>query len=116
MTYLPVKLRSELVSPMKSLGGGVCDSTFRFQVASPASNWPALSPMRESGLGGVGDMLPALDVEWAQPARAASPSRRDTERSDARAMTNSLRITRGGETGARRAFSASGRSRWFDPR
>src|SRR6478752_7822493 len=87
MTYFPVKVRSEFVSPMNSFGGGVCESTLRFQVASPASNWPALSPIRGSGLGGVGDMLPALDVEWAQPATTTRPSRRNTDRSDARAMT-----------------------------
>src|SRR6476661_3575314 len=95
MTYFPVKLRSELVSPTNSFGGGVCDSTLRFQVASAASNWPALSPMRGSGLGGVGDMLPPLEVEWAQPATAARPSMRMAERSDTRAMTGSLGVTRG---------------------
>src|SRR6476619_2169134 len=92
MTYFPVKVRSEFVSPMNSFGGGVCESTLRFQVASCALNRPALSPIRGSGLGGVGDMLPALDVEWAQPASAARPARKQTDRIDAKVMRVPQRV------------------------
>src|SRR5689334_18576695 len=112
MTYFPVKARSELVYPTKSWEGGVCDTTFRFQVASCASNRPALSPTRGSGLGGVADMLPpAVEVEWAHPATAARPRRSETDRSDGRAMTDSLRFRRRVGTTGPPASSPCGQSR-----
>src|SRR4051812_2460006 len=52
MAYLPVNARSELVTPTNFADGGVADTTFMFQAASPASATPALRPTRGSGLGG----------------------------------------------------------------
>src|SRR5512138_3595960 len=72
MAYLPLKARSALVWPRNSRGGGVCDRTLRFQVASCALNMPALRPTRGSGFGGVADMLLVVAVEWAQPTAAAT--------------------------------------------
>src|SRR6476620_808013 len=90
MTYLPVKARSALVWPRNSRGGGVCDSTLRFQVASPASNNPAFSPTRGSGFGGVADMLPVVEVEWAQPTAAATPRASVRDRTEARLIQTPL--------------------------
>src|SRR5580658_6226315 len=50
-----------VVGLMKSLDGGVFETTWRFQIASPASNQPALRPTRGSGLGAVIDMSPEGD-------------------------------------------------------
>src|SRR5688500_6845109 len=67
-TMLPVKARSEflsraspgVVSLMNDADGRVLDTSVMFQRASPASNQPAFSPTRGSGLGGAADMLDAL--------------------------------------------------------
>jgi len=48
MAYLPVKARSEFVTPTNSAGGGVADTRVRFQIASPASSSPGESPTRGS--------------------------------------------------------------------
>src|SRR4030088_1291565 len=81
MTYLPRNARSEfvrLLTPgvlrlMNCSDGGVFDSKRRFHDASAASNHPARSPMRGSGLGAVVDMLAAGD--GAPPAGAAEKTR-----------------------------------------
>src|SRR4051794_32191733 len=51
MAYLPVKARSELVFPLNCSEGWLRESTRMFQTASPASNRPARSPTRGSGVG-----------------------------------------------------------------
>src|SRR5689334_18374551 len=51
MTFVPEKPRSELVTPAKCSGDGVCETLRRFQIASPASCRPAFSPTRGSGDG-----------------------------------------------------------------
>src|SRR5579872_2924814 len=53
MTLVPMKARSELVMFWKLGGGGVCDTSVRFQIASPASWRPGDSPTRGSGDGGT---------------------------------------------------------------
>src|SRR5690606_21299400 len=57
MAYLPVKARSELVTPRKSAGGGVSETTRRFQATSSAFMRPARRPTRGSGEGAAVDML-----------------------------------------------------------
>ena len=52
-----------VLSLMKSLEGRVIETGRRFQIAMPASNQPALRPMRESGDGGDTDMSGAPDRE-----------------------------------------------------
>src|SRR5688572_29417742 len=79
MAYLPVKARSELVTPANCSGGGVFEITRRFQTASPASVSPARRPTLGSGLGaradeppaGVGPPDPLDEVEPAQPSSRA---------------------------------------------
>src|SRR5829696_3376330 len=46
--------RSELIPPTKRSGGRVVETTRRFQIASPASQRPGLSPTRGSGRAPVG--------------------------------------------------------------
>src|SRR5512146_1661142 len=53
MTSVPMNARSEFVTPTNPSGGGVCDTSLRFQIASAASWSPALSPTRGSGDGAV---------------------------------------------------------------
>src|SRR5689334_6059596 len=67
--------------------GRVCDSTFRFQTASPASKAPGFSPMRGSGVGADIDTLPTgvgelLDwyVEGAQASDATAATARRVEK------------------------------------
>src|SRR6185295_19492501 len=98
MTYLPLKARSALVWPRNSRGGGVCDSTLRFQVASCASNSPALSPTRGSGSGGVADMVLVVEVEWEQPTAAAALRASARDRTEARRIQAPLVLgeSRGG--------------------
>ncbi len=48
MAYLPLKARSELLTPTNASGGGVADRRPRFQIASSASSSPAPSPTRGS--------------------------------------------------------------------
>src|SRR5687767_397757 len=57
MVYLPVKARSELVTPRNFSDGGVVDTSFRFHAAWPASHWPGDRPTRGSGLGVVADTI-----------------------------------------------------------
>src|SRR5207244_11023253 len=64
--------RSELVTPANFSGGGVCESTRRFQVASPALNSAGLGPTRGSGFGATADMF--APPEDAQPAREPNPT------------------------------------------
>src|SRR5256885_5511206 len=80
--------RSELVSPLNGAGGGVCESTCRFQTAVPGLSVPARSPTRGSGIGSPGDMslidgMPLLEraepVEVAQPAAIKSATPADSE-------------------------------------
>src|SRR5205823_2287750 len=54
---------SEFVMFMNFSDGRVSESTRMFQVASPASNFPARRPMRGSGLGAAVDVLPI----WRAP-------------------------------------------------
>src|SRR5438105_14589473 len=82
--------RSELVSPLNGAGGGVCDSTCRFQTASPALSVPARSPTRGSGIGSPGDMLlidgilleraAPVDVAHPEATRTAAPSASEPNR------------------------------------
>src|SRR5690242_19555794 len=68
---------------MNGFDGGVLETFFRFQIASPASVAPAFNPMRGSGLGGVVELLAAgvgapaasLEPEWVHATRrmAAAP-------------------------------------------
>src|SRR3954469_1685371 len=51
MTLVPEKPRSELVTPTKPCGAGVCEILRMFQIASPASWSPAFNPTRGSGDG-----------------------------------------------------------------
>src|SRR5689334_8815989 len=51
-----MKARSEFVCPLNSAGGGVCETTRRFQTASPALSVPAFRPTRGSGYGSPGDI------------------------------------------------------------
>src|SRR5690349_15693847 len=74
-----------VVSLMKSFDGRVIETARRFQIAVPASNHPALRPMRESGDGGVGDMsgtpesvMPFIEDDRAHAAMASSPSETET--------------------------------------
>jgi hypothetical protein len=46
---------------LKSLDGGVFETTARFQIASLASYHPPLSPTRGSGVGGVVDISALAD-------------------------------------------------------
>jgi hypothetical protein len=55
MAYLPVKARSELVTPTNFSAGGVVDTIFMFQAACAAVHCPAASPTRRSGAGAVAD-------------------------------------------------------------
>src|SRR5213592_5313251 len=94
--------RSELGSPLNGIGGGVCDSTCRFQTASPALSVPARSPTRGSGIGSPGDMLlidgmllvraAPVDVAQAAATRTATPS--DSDVSVVRAICNRGRRSR----------------------
>src|SRR5215217_5104982 len=82
MTLLPENARSEFVMPVNPSGGGVLEIFRMFQIASPASLSPALSPTRGSGDGAAisgadmsGDRVePGLDEELlddaAHPAAA----------------------------------------------
>src|SRR5262245_30206676 len=83
MAYLPVNARSELVTPWNSCDGGVCESTRRFQAASPGSVSPALRPIRGSGEGGVAEVVTAgagapPAAEELDPAQAAVRATRVT--------------------------------------
>src|SRR5215207_114103 len=49
-----MKARSELIPPTKRSGGRVVETTRRFQIASPASHSPGLSPTRGSERAPVG--------------------------------------------------------------
>src|SRR5213076_3345077 len=62
MTYLPRNARSELILPSNAAGGGVLETTRRFQIASPASYLPGLSPTRGSDAGAVAGPVRALVV------------------------------------------------------
>src|SRR4029078_2487518 len=55
MAYLPVKARSELVTPWNCCDGGVCESTRRFQPAPPVLVSPAGRRTSGSGDGGVAE-------------------------------------------------------------
>ena len=99
MAYLPVNARSELVIPTNSFDGGVCETTRRFQVASPAFMSPAWRPTRGSGFGAVVDMStgagapPLVEVEWAHADATSSPAASESDRSEAEVMKGSLGIT-----------------------
>src|SRR5690242_12843032 len=100
MTFVPLNARSELVIPAKCSGDGVCETLRIFQIASPASWRPALSPTRGSGDGaeikgadmlGVGNALALDDIDEvdelvAQPAMT-SDAITDPAAGTARAMT-----------------------------
>src|SRR5690242_2157064 len=111
MTYLPLKARSALVWPRNSRGGGVCDRTLRFQVASCALNRPALRPTRGSGVGGVADMLLVVAVEWAQPTAAATLRVSVRDRTEAKLIPAPL-VSGGIERGHRHPAGAAPRGRW----
>src|SRR6188508_2083861 len=114
MAYLPLNARSELVTPWNWDDGGVCESTRRFQAASPASVRPARRPTRGSGEGGVAEVV--TEGAGAPPA-AEEP---DPAQAAVRATTVTKAVERitGRLTGrgGRRASSPCGRSRWTDPR
>ncbi len=71
MAYGPLNARSELVTPANFPGGGVFDTTRRFQVASAAFISPARRPTRGSGLGATVDMFAPPDD--AHAARVHTP-------------------------------------------
>src|SRR3954463_2464959 len=95
MTSLPIKARSELVTPLKRASAGVFEIRRRFHAASAALSrmtrrgWlsiitesvvPARRPTRGSGLGGPADLLVIgdgaldddIDVQAAKTDAAAS--------------------------------------------
>src|SRR5690349_11557352 len=100
MTFVPEKPRSELVTPAKCSGDGVCDTFRMFQIASPASCNPAFNPTRGSGDGaamsgadmsGAGNEFALGDIDVvdelaAQPAMI-SEAITDPAEGSARAMT-----------------------------
>src|SRR2546430_12474422 len=57
IVYLPLNARSECVAPSDLPVGGVVDTMFMFQAASPASHHPALRPTRGSGEGAVAETI-----------------------------------------------------------
>src|SRR5215207_1901255 len=57
MAYLPVNARSEFVTPRNFSAGGVVEIILRFHAACAASQRPAASPTRGSGLGAVADTI-----------------------------------------------------------
>src|SRR5690348_17000418 len=76
-----------VLSLMKSFDGRVIETGWRFQIACPALNHPALRPTRRSGDGGRTDMsgvpesnTPLVDVERAQAPMASTPSASETYR------------------------------------
>src|SRR5215213_10395772 len=81
-----MKARSELIPPTKRSGGRVLETTRRFQIASPASHSPALSPTRGSAgapLGalaavaatvGVAVVVTGVCAHAATAASAVTPS------------------------------------------
>src|SRR5207244_10820965 len=78
MAYGPMNARSELVMPPNFSGGGVLESTCKFQVASAAFMSPARRPTRGSGLGATVDMFAPPDE--AHAARAHNPIVRARDR------------------------------------
>src|SRR4029078_1449474 len=85
MAYFPRKVRSELTPFTNFSGGRVAETSFMFHAAWPASHWPALRPMRGSGLGGdvvmlgdadegAGAVETAVDVELPHAAAASKRS------------------------------------------
>src|SRR5438552_16343050 len=78
MAYGPMNARSELVMPPNFSGGGVLESTCKFQVASAAFMSPARRPTRGAGLGATVDMLAPPDE--AHAARAHNPIVRARDR------------------------------------
>src|SRR5512143_122911 len=125
MTFVPVNPRSELVTPAKCSGAGVCDTFCRFQIASPASCSPAFNPTRGSGDGamtsgaemsGLGSALATgdidvVDVPAAQPAMTIDAIT-DPAAGSARVMTFMFYLLVLGE--AHPASAACDRSRCFD--
>src|SRR5215210_5024110 len=114
MAYLLVNARSEFVTSTKFGDGGVLETTFKFQIASAASIFPAFSPIRGSGLGGFADMSrlgegppDSLELDPAHAAVANRAAARDSDRSGVATMRGSLRG---------RASFPSERSRWIDRR
>src|SRR5215210_7330154 len=81
--------KSVFTPPTKRGGGGVLETTRRFQIASPASHSPGLSPTRGSERAALG-ALPALAATvgaevvvtgvWAHPAALASAAPASTQR------------------------------------
>ena len=59
---------------VRTSGGGVCDSRVRFHIASSASNNPARSPTRGSGVGGpnISASAPAIYAGSVAPCGAGS--------------------------------------------
>src|SRR5579863_6213225 len=67
MIRLPRKARSEFVLPMKSAGGFMLATRCMFHSAWAASNMPALSPTRGSGIGAIADRLQLLSPHMLPP-------------------------------------------------
>src|SRR5690348_17083015 len=72
MAYCPTNARSEFVMPANFSGGGVSETTRRFQDASPAFMNPGFKPTRGSGFGATVDMF--APPEDAHAAREHSPT------------------------------------------
>src|SRR5580704_6361711 len=66
MTVFPMNARSELDLPTNASGGRMVDTKCMFHSACPASQRPALSPTRGSGIGSAGD----ISIEEAEPEEA----------------------------------------------
>src|SRR5688500_6468973 len=111
---LPVKARSEflsraspgVVSLMNDADGRVLDTSVMFQRASPASNQPAFSPTRGSGLGGAADMRDALGTF---PVPAAGIGMVSLDGDGAHAAADSTPAA--SESGTRRAVGRGPRRR-----
>src|ERR1700757_4155357 len=72
MAYCPTNARSEFVRPANFSGGGVSETTRRFQDASPAFMSPGFKPTRGSGFGATVDRF--APPEDAHAAREHSPT------------------------------------------
>src|SRR5918994_3198317 len=124
MAYLPVKARSELVTPANCSGGGVSETTRRFHTASPASLSPARRPTLGSGFGAWADLPPTGagppgrvdELEPAQPIRKVRATTDGSGRNLTDVMRRSLQVFRrkAHRPEERTACAPFGRSRWSD--
>src|SRR5579862_9690257 len=76
---------------MKSLDGGVMETTSRFQIACPALNHPAFRPTRGSGVGAVADM--SAEGAGAPPPPPGAPP--EAQPAAASTLRTSIAVDRG---------------------